>query len=105
MNRNRNDLGFESTALNSFAGLLPENERHFVLIFTGNAEFFSDVFSRDAHVVVVESIPQAVFDHGIDEDAVAHAVAITALRTANGAMDMFSMPPATMTSASPALII
>ena len=31
-------------------------------------------------MVVVESIPQAVFDHGIDEDAVAHAVAITALR-------------------------
>ena len=57
MDRNRNDLGFESAALNSFAGFYLRTDAHFVLIFTGNTEFFSYVFSRDAHVVVVESIP------------------------------------------------
>ena len=105
MNRYRNDLGFECAALDSFASFDLRTDTECVLVFTSDAETFSNVFSRDAHMIVVECVPEAIFDHRIDEDTIAHAIAITSFRNAKGAMDMFSMPPATMTSASPALII
>ncbi len=80
MNRNRNDLGFECAAVDSFASKVLRTNAEFILVFTGYVEAFSDVFSRDAHMVVIESVPKAVFDHRIDEDTIAHAIAITSFR-------------------------
>ena len=80
MNRYRNDLRFECAALDSFASFDLRTDTECILVFTSDAEAFSNVFSRDAHMIVIECIPEAIFDHGIDEDTVAHTIAITSFR-------------------------
>ncbi len=84
MNRYRNDLGFECAALDSFASFDLRTDTECVLVFTSDAETFSNVFSRDAHMIVVECVPEAIFDHRIDEDTIAHAIAITSFRNSEG---------------------
>ena len=68
---------FECTGFNSFNSFSLRRCSQFVLNFASNAEFFSNVFSRNTHMVVVECVPQAVFDHFINELAVAHTIAPT----------------------------
>ena len=41
--------------------------------FTADVVFSHKVFGGNAHVVVVERIPQAIADHGVDDLTVAHA--------------------------------
>ncbi|MNZ92263.1 hypothetical protein D3C78_1112830 [compost metagenome] len=45
-----------------------------ILLFTADAVLLHQVLGRNAHVVVVEGIPQAVGDHAVDQLAVAHAL-------------------------------
>lgn len=80
---NRNDFVLESTALDGRNGSLLGTGRNFVLVFTGYAEFFSDVFGSDAHVIVIERIPQTILDHDIDEFAVAHTQTPTSFAAGN----------------------
>ena len=76
---------------------------YFILVLTGYAKFFSYVFGGDAHVVVVEGIPQAVFDHYVGQLAVTHTQAPSSFAAGyEGALDMLSIPPATTISLSPA---
>ncbi len=49
--------------------------REDVLIDAGDTEFFGDHLGGGAHVVVVVGVPQTVVDHGVEERAVAHAIA------------------------------
>ncbi len=48
-----------------------------VLFLARNAVLGGDVLGRLAHVVVVEGVPQAVLDHGVDQAEVAHLLART----------------------------
>ena len=74
-----------------------------VAVLPGDAVPLGDVLRGDAHVVVVERVPQAVVDHVINDLGVrhSHAVAVAALGQQEGRWSMFSIPPASTTSASP----
>src|SRR4029453_4739850 len=77
-----------------------------VAVLPGDAVPLRDVLRGDAHVVVVESVPQAVVDHVVKDLGVrtSHAVAVAALGQQEGAWSMFSTPPASTASASPGAI-
>ncbi|MNN25276.1 hypothetical protein D3C81_1387450 [compost metagenome] len=62
-------------------------QRELILLGARHFVFFGDVFRRDAHVVLVVHVPQAVDDHGVDHLEVAHAetVARTVHRMRRGA--------------------
>jgi len=51
-------------------------QRVFVGLVTTDAVLLGHVLGRHAHVVVVEDVPQAVVDHGVDELGLGHAHAI-----------------------------
>src|SRR5690606_15969682 len=50
-----------------------------ILFLAADAVFFDDVLGGDAHVVIVEGIPQAIVDHGVDHCPVTHALAVAAV--------------------------
>ena len=55
------------------AGLLLGGGGEGVLGFAADAVLLHQVLGGDAHVVVVEGVPQAVLDHGVHQLGVAHA--------------------------------
>ena len=50
-----------------------------VLLFTADAILLDNVLGSDTHVVIVESIPQAIVHHGVDHAPVTHALAVAAV--------------------------
>ena len=99
---NGNDLVIEPAGILGGAGLLLGSGGELVLLLAGDAPDVVDVLSGGAHVVVVVSVPQAVLDHGVDQLLVTHAGAPAGIQERQGAALMFSVPPQTTTSASPA---
>ena len=67
------DLVVETAGSLSSLGLLLGGSAEGVELFAGDAPNIADVLGGGAHVVVVEGIPQAVLDHGVDKLLVAHA--------------------------------
>ena len=68
-----NDLIVKTAGSLSSLGLLLGGSAEGVELFAGDAPNIADVLGGGAHVVVVERIPQAVLDHGVDKLLVAHA--------------------------------
>ena len=68
----RDDLVLELAGLLRGFGLVLRGERELVLLVAGDLELAGDVFGGIAHVIAVESVPQAVLDHGVDHLEVAH---------------------------------
>ena len=60
----------------SRSGFLLRRQCQRILHIPGDTVFFGHVFSRDAHVVLVVNVPQAVDDHAVDHFPVAHALTI-----------------------------
>src|ERR1700733_14829153 len=54
-------------------------ERVEILLLAGDAMLLGNVFSGDAHVVVVVDLPQPVVNHGIDDQRITHAEAAAPL--------------------------
>ena len=71
-NRDGHDLVGEFAGLLRGLGLVLRAEREFVLLLAADLPFGGDVLGRDAHVIAVEGIDQAVAQHGVDEFDVAH---------------------------------
>src|SRR5690606_2490846 len=65
------DLVLELAGLLRGLDLVLRREREVVLILAADLPLTGDVLSSGAHVVVIESIPEAVLDHRIDERDVA----------------------------------
>ena len=80
LDRNRNDFIFKLAGLLSGFALLLAAGGKLVLHLAGDAVFLGNVFSSDAHVIVVERVGQRVVNHRVNKCAVAHTVAVTALR-------------------------
>ena len=82
------DLVLERAGLDGSLGLGLALESKVVQIFTAQVPLVGHVLSGDAHVVVVEGVPQRVVDHGVHQFALAHggahAVAVTALHHGEG---------------------
>ena len=74
-NHDRGDLGIEAAAFDGRRGTLLRLCGEGVLLGAVDAVLVGQVLRGDAHVVVVEGVPQAVGDHGIDDLRVAHAQA------------------------------
>ena len=70
---NGNDLGIKAAGSLRGLGLLLGGSAEGVKLLAGDAPNVADVLGGGAHVVVIERIPQAVLDHGVDELLVAHA--------------------------------
>ena len=68
-----NDLIVKTAGSLSSLGLLLGGSAEGVELFAGDTPNIADVLGGGAHVVVVERIPQAVLDHGVDKLLVAHA--------------------------------
>src|SRR5919109_86471 len=66
--------GYSSSAKST--GLLLARHGELVLLFARDRVFFRHVLGRDAHVILVVHVPQAVDDHGVDHLRVAHAEAL-----------------------------
>jgi hypothetical protein len=76
--------------------------REFVLHLARDLPLLGHVLGRDAHVVAVEGVPQAVLDHGVDHLPVAHLLAGAQMPSSTwGDRLMLSWPPATTISLSP----
>ena len=69
------DLIVEAAGILGGLGLLLGGSGEGVLLGTGDTPHVVDVLGGGAHVIVVESVPQAVLDHGVDHLLVAHASA------------------------------
>ena len=48
-------------------------QRILVLLFPRDAVFLGNIFTRHSHVIAVVDVPEAILDHAVDRDAVAHA--------------------------------
>ena len=100
----RHDLVLEAAGLLRGLGLVLARHRELVLLLARHAVLLGDVLGGDAHVVLVEDVPQAVDDHGVDHLRVAHAKAVArAVQHVRRGL-MFSWPPATTMSESPLAI-
>ncbi|MCY1416646.1 hypothetical protein D9M71_321620 [compost metagenome] len=71
----RSDFRLEAAGLDGFGGLALRFGGEGVLLLAADAVLLHQVLGGDAHVVVVEGIPQAVVDHAVDHLGVAHAQA------------------------------
>src|SRR6185437_11927872 len=71
------DLILEAAGFARGFGFVLRGDGKLVLLFAGDLPFARDVLGRDAHVIAVEGIPQAVLDHRIDEADIAHLGART----------------------------
>ena len=75
-NGDRHDFIFEFTGfLSRFCFVLGRNGK-LILFFTGDLPFGRNVFCRGAHMVAMESIEQAIAEHGIQKFHVAHFCAV-----------------------------
>src|SRR5690606_2563853 len=75
------DLVLELARLLGSLGLVLRGDREPVLLLTGDLPLAGDVLGCRAHVVAVEGVPQAIFDHRVDELQVAHLGAFPQVRT------------------------
>ena len=50
-----------------------------ILLLAGDAVLFGDILAGHPHVIAVVNVPEAVVDHTIDGDGVAHAKSLTCL--------------------------
>ncbi len=73
--QNRRDLIGKAAGFDGGGGFLLGRGGEGVLGFTADAVLVHQVLGGDAHVVVVERVPQAVGDHAVDHLGVAHAQA------------------------------
>ena len=76
---NRNDLILELAGLDCSGSLCLRSASQLVLHLTGDAVLLGNVLCGDAHVIVVEYIPNAVVYHHIGHDDVVHAGAPASL--------------------------
>ena len=74
--RDRHDLVLEAAGFLRGGGLLLRGQRERVLLLARDAVLLGHVLGRDAHVVLVVHVPQAVGDHRVDQLPVAHALAV-----------------------------
>ncbi|MDT4818636.1 hypothetical protein FQZ97_517340 [compost metagenome] len=74
-NQDRRDFVLEASGLYGGHGLLLGPRGKAVLLFAADAVVLHQVLGGDAHVVVVEGVPEAVLDHAVDQFGVAHAQA------------------------------
>ena len=72
-----NNFILETAGLDGGQGLLLGVVAKLVQLLTGDAPDVADVLCGGAHVVVVECVPQAVFNHGIHHFAIVHTSAPT----------------------------
>jgi hypothetical protein len=67
-----NDLVLELAGLLRRLGLVLRVNRELILLRAGDLVLPGDVLGGVAHVIAVEGIPEAVFDHGVDHFEAAH---------------------------------
>ena len=72
----RDDFILELAGLLRRLGLLLRSGGELILFGARDVVLLGDVLGRDAHVVLVVDVPQAVDDHGVDQLGVAHAEAV-----------------------------
>ena len=72
LHRNGNDLVLKAAGVDGGAGLALGGVAEVVQLFPGDAPHVADVLSGGAHVIVVEGVPQAVLDHGVNQALGAH---------------------------------
>ena len=77
---NGNDLVVESARFLSGYRLLLAPCGELVQLFSGQSPLLADVFSGDAHVILIESIGQRIVYHGIHHSRISHSVSVTSLR-------------------------
>ena len=75
----RNNLILEASGFDGLLRLALALQGKGVLLFPAEVELFRHVFGGDAHMGVTEGAGEAIVDHGIEELAVAHALAPTGL--------------------------
>ena len=73
---NRHNFIFEFASRLRRGCLLLTGQSQCVLHVAGDAVGFGHVFCRDAHVILVIHIPQAINDHAVDHFPIAHALTI-----------------------------
>ena len=73
LHRDGNDLVIEAAGGLSGLGLLLGSSGELVLLTAGDAPDIIDVLGSGTHVIVIESIPQTVTDHGVHDLLVTHA--------------------------------
>jgi hypothetical protein len=69
------DLALELAGVDGRDGPLGALQRELVLVLARDVVLLGDALGGVAHVEVVVDLPEAVLDHGVDQDAVAQAVA------------------------------
>ena len=79
-----NDLLIELALFLSLGGVLLGTESELILHFAGDAPLLGNVFCGDAHVVIVERLPEAVLYHHIDNVRGGHAHAVAVARLGDG---------------------
>jgi len=67
-----NDLFRETSRRLCRSRFLLGAKRKVVLLLAANLPLRRDVFRRYAHVIIIESVPETVSDHGINHGHVAH---------------------------------
>ena len=71
LGNDRDNLIAKASGINRLARLLLRAERPGVLQFAADAIFPGEVLRRDAHMIIVEGVPQAVMDQAVNQLAVA----------------------------------
>jgi hypothetical protein len=71
--QDRGDLIDKASGLNRGGGFLLRSGGEGVLLLAADLVFVDQILGSDAHVVIVERIPQTVADHRVDDLRVAHA--------------------------------
>ncbi len=74
-NQDRRDLIGEATTFNRGHGFLLGRGGKGILFLATDAVLVHQVFGCDAHVVIVEGVPQTIGDHAVDHLCMAHAQA------------------------------
>ncbi len=72
-NGDRQDLFLEPSGCNRRLSAVLADHGEIIHLFPGDGVLVCDVFSRDAHMDVAESISQAVSDHAVNQLCVSHA--------------------------------
>ncbi len=73
--QDRGDFINEAPGFDGGHGFLLRGRSEGILLLASQAVLLDQVLGGDAHVVIVERIPQAIADHGVDDLRVTHAQA------------------------------
>ena len=79
MDDNGNDLILELAVCHCLLAFLLAFRRKSIELFTGQLPLFRYVLGGDHHVVIIECIPERILDHEVNQLAVIHTVAVTAV--------------------------